>query len=84
MHVWVADLYEYSASRVVAEIRENGNQATAYRLDVSDPEGVARFFESVDQACGRVDILVLLSARGVEANDERSLWARHQYVLSGG
>lgn len=57
-HVWVADLHEDSASRVVAEIREQGNQATAYRLDVSDPEGVARFFESVDEACGRVDILV--------------------------
>ncbi|KQL43907.1 hypothetical protein AN963_20830 [Brevibacillus choshinensis] len=57
-HVWVADLQEDSASRVVSEIKENGNQATSYRLDVSDSEEVARFFENVDQTCGRVDILI--------------------------
>ncbi|WP_232697415.1 SDR family NAD(P)-dependent oxidoreductase [Brevibacillus daliensis] len=57
-HVWVTDIQEENASRVATEIRQKDEQATAYRLDVSDATAVKRFFENVEEECGRVDILI--------------------------
>ncbi|GED67021.1 beta-ketoacyl-ACP reductase [Brevibacillus reuszeri] len=57
-HVWVTDIQAEHASQVSEEIRQQGHQATAFRLDVTDHSAVRDFFAHVDQECGRVDILV--------------------------
>jgi 3-oxoacyl-[acyl-carrier protein] reductase len=47
-----------SAHRVVAEIEQAGGRAFAVRADISRPEEVARLFESVEDSCGPVLVLV--------------------------
>jgi NAD(P)-dependent dehydrogenase (short-subunit alcohol dehydrogenase family) len=56
--VLVADVLEYEAARVAAEIRTAGGEATAAKIDVtSEPEWVALIDKTVS-TYGRLDILV--------------------------
>ncbi|WPB58330.1 glucose 1-dehydrogenase [Xylophilus sp. GOD-11R] len=47
-----------SARQVVADVETQGRRALAVRADNADPEQVARLFTAVDEAFGRVDVLV--------------------------
>lgn len=53
---YVAD--QASARQVVADVETQGRRALAVRADSADPEQVARLFTAVDEAFGRVDVLV--------------------------
>jgi 3-oxoacyl-[acyl-carrier protein] reductase len=46
------------AERVAQEITRNGVEAIAVGADVSDAADVARLFDNVDSAFGRLDVLV--------------------------
>lgn len=47
-----------SAEAVAADVRAFGRQALAMRADSADPEQVAALFAAIDQAFGRLDVLV--------------------------
>ena len=49
---------ESAALAVVAEVEAQGQRALAVRADSADPGQVAELFEAVDQAFGRLDVLV--------------------------
>lgn len=46
------------ASQLVQEIEGKGGRAMLAPADISDPEAVRRMFDSVETACGGVDILI--------------------------
>ncbi len=56
--VCVADRDSAAAQATARQLREQGGSATAFALDVADPESVARAFAQVDAAHGRCDVLV--------------------------
>lgn len=56
--VYVADIQEENAAKVAAEIREEGFEAAAEKLDVSSSREVADFFQKLDKKHEKVDILV--------------------------
>jgi NAD(P)-dependent dehydrogenase (short-subunit alcohol dehydrogenase family) len=47
-----------TAQAVVNQIVREGGQAEAFQADVADPASVERLFKAVDQAFGRLDVLV--------------------------
>lgn len=47
-----------AANEVVRSIQAQGGQAQAFQADVSDSDQVDRLFNAVDQAFGRLDVLV--------------------------
>ena len=47
-----------TAHSLVQRIKERGGSAMAVKADVSDPEAIAKMFESIEAAWGGVDILV--------------------------
>jgi NAD(P)-dependent dehydrogenase (short-subunit alcohol dehydrogenase family) len=47
-----------AANEVVQSIQAQGGQAQAFQADVSDSDQVDRLFNAVDQAFGRLDVLV--------------------------
>lgn len=49
---------EAAALGVVAHVQVAGRRALAIRADSADPEQVARLFSAVDEAFGRLDVLV--------------------------
>ena len=51
-HVYVADLSEDAAAKVVGEIRAAGGQATPQRLDATDNDDLRAFFARIDAAHG--------------------------------
>jgi NAD(P)-dependent dehydrogenase (short-subunit alcohol dehydrogenase family) len=53
---YIAD--ESAARAVVADIEASGRRAIAVRADSADPDQVARLFAAVDDAFGRIDVLV--------------------------
>ncbi len=55
--VCVADRDSAAAQGTARQLREQGGSATAFALDVADPESVARAFAQVDAAHGRCDVL---------------------------
>ncbi|MEU4658415.1 SDR family NAD(P)-dependent oxidoreductase [Streptomyces sp. NPDC023723] len=56
--VVVADLDADSAEQVTAEIKEEGGEARAHRVDVADPASVNALVEETAVAYGGLDILV--------------------------
>lgn len=60
--VAVLDLNGEAADKVAAELRADGARALAVQVDVSDPDAVARAFETVRNALGPVEILVTSAA----------------------
>jgi len=50
--------HEAAALAVAADVEAAGRRALAIRADSADPAQVARLFESIDQAFGRIDVLV--------------------------
>ena len=49
---------EPAALAVVADVQAQGSRALAVRADSADPEQVAALFAAIDQAFGRIDVLV--------------------------
>jgi len=49
---------EAEAEAQVAKIRKSGGKALKQQADVSDPASVKRMFDSVEAACGGIDVLV--------------------------
>jgi len=49
---------EPAALAVVADVQAQGRRALAVRADSADPEQVAALFAAIDQAFGRIDVLV--------------------------
>lgn len=49
---------EPAALKVVADVQAKGRRALAVRADSADPEQVAALFAAIDQAFGRIDVLV--------------------------
>lgn len=58
----VLDLNGEAADKVAAELRADGARALGVRVDVSDPDAVARAFETVRNTLGPVEILVTSAA----------------------
>jgi 2,3-dihydro-2,3-dihydroxybenzoate dehydrogenase len=52
------DLQKEGLATLVAELRERGGRAAAFRADVSDSASVERVVEAVEQELGPIDILV--------------------------
>jgi len=52
----VAD--EAAARAVAADVEAAGQRALAMRADSADPQQVARLFDAIDRAFGRIDVLV--------------------------
>ena len=53
---FVAD--ESAARSVAADVERAGRRALAVRADNADPEQVGRLFDAIDEAFGRIDVLV--------------------------
>ncbi|WP_432377199.1 SDR family oxidoreductase [Agrobacterium rosae] len=49
---------ESAALAVAVDVEAAGRQALAVRADSADPEQVVQLFEAIDQAFGRIDVLV--------------------------
>ncbi|RYE57350.1 MAG: SDR family oxidoreductase [Hyphomicrobiales bacterium] len=49
---------EAAALAVAVDVEAAGRQALAVRADSADPEQVVQLFETIDQAFGRIDVLV--------------------------
>lgn len=49
---------EAAALTVAADVEAAGRRALAVRADSADPEQVVQLFETIDQAFGRIDVLV--------------------------
>ncbi len=49
---------ESGLDRLVAELRAAGTEAVSVLGDIGDPDDVERMFREVDEACGRLDVLV--------------------------
>ena len=56
--VVVADIDEAGAQTTAQEIEEAGGRALSFCCDISAPEQVSALFALIDQAYGRIDILV--------------------------
>lgn len=75
------------ADALVAEIRQQGGQAVAVKADVSQAEQVRALFETVEQALGKIDVLVnnagvLQTVPLLQASDE--LFAQHFAINTQG
>lgn len=57
-HVYVADIDGAAAEAVAAEIRASGGSATAVAADVSRGQDVLAMFRTVQQAHGKLDVVV--------------------------
>lgn len=55
---YLGDAEEDDAKAVVASIRDDGGQALAVQIDVTDPDGVDRCFAAVEDHWGPVQILI--------------------------
>ncbi|MGR0119328.1 SDR family oxidoreductase [Bacillus halotolerans] len=55
--VIVGDMNEDQMKETVKAIRQNGGQAEAFHLDVSDEENVKQFADQLKDAYGKIDIL---------------------------
>nr|WP_242688951.1 SDR family oxidoreductase [Staphylococcus simiae] len=55
-HVLAVDISD-QLSQTVADIREQGGQATAYNVDVSDDQQVESFANEVERRYGHIDVL---------------------------
>ncbi len=55
---YLGDAEEDDAKAVVARIRDDGGQALAVQVDVTDPDGVDRCFAAVEDHWGPVQILI--------------------------
>ena len=58
---------EARALKVVAGIEEAGGTAIAVGADLTDPDSVAGMFETVRDAWGGLDILILNASGGMES-----------------
>lgn len=54
----VCDLDETASGETAAAIQSLGRQAVSLRADIGDPDDILKLFAAVDDAFGRVDILV--------------------------
>ncbi|HEQ0062919.1 TPA: SDR family oxidoreductase [Pseudomonas aeruginosa] len=75
------------ADALVAEIQQQGGQAVAVKADVSQAEQVRALFETVEQALGKIDVLVnnagvLQTVPLLQASDE--LFAQHFAINTQG
>ncbi|WAH35705.1 SDR family NAD(P)-dependent oxidoreductase [Alicyclobacillus dauci] len=57
-HVYIADIDEERATQVASQYKEKGLRATGCRLNVSHSADVEAFFKRIQEADGRLDILV--------------------------
>lgn len=55
--VLVTDINEQAAQKTAAEIRENGGQAEAFRVDIGNADEIERATKIVSEKFGRVDVL---------------------------
>ncbi|MBO3794092.1 SDR family oxidoreductase [Bacillus subtilis] len=55
--VMIGDINEDQMKETVEAIRQNGGQADAFHLDVSDENSVKAFADQIKEACGTIDIL---------------------------
>jgi len=58
MHVVVTDLDADASQAVAAALVEQGNSASAMRLDVGNPGEIADAFARIDETLGRCDVIV--------------------------
>jgi NAD(P)-dependent dehydrogenase (short-subunit alcohol dehydrogenase family) len=57
-NVWIGDLSEENAAKVVEELSVCGNSYGFTRVDVSDKESLRGLFKDAKEAFGRIDIVV--------------------------
>ena len=85
--VVVADIIENEAIEVAKEIAENGGEAMACKLDVSNAKNWERMVEEISNKWGKIDILVnnagILSLAGVEEATEEQ-WDKVMAVNAKG
>jgi NAD(P)-dependent dehydrogenase (short-subunit alcohol dehydrogenase family) len=79
--IHLADIKAEAAEEVVREIGVAGGSATAYVLDVSDPDAVERFAEAVFASEGHVDVLHNNAGIGYGGNLESTMIEDWQRVI---
>ncbi len=66
--VVIADIDVDAAGRTAAAIESMGGQASAFKVDVSNPEDVGQLFAAIDERYGRLDIMVNNAGIVIQAN----------------
>ncbi|HUZ12718.1 MAG TPA: SDR family NAD(P)-dependent oxidoreductase [Caulobacteraceae bacterium] len=83
--VAVTDIDEAGAEAVAAEIRADGGQARAWRLDVADPAAITHLIPEMAQHFGGLDAVVNNAGVGafsaIDAAGYDELWARQVAIL---
>ncbi len=65
----IGDINTDQMKETVEAIRQNGGQADAFHLDVSDENSVKAFADQIKNACGTIDIL--FNNAGVDQEGEK-------------
>lgn len=69
LHVIIGGCDPKAIRHVVSDIRENGGEANALVLDISNPDSIQRAARAVDSYYGRLDVLVDTSGCMNEATE---------------
>ncbi len=80
----ICDLDEAALAPVVAEIASLGRRSVTTRTDLGDPAAIATLFRRVDEALGKVDILVNNVGNGARSHPEDLSLADWNRVLENG
>jgi 3-oxoacyl-[acyl-carrier protein] reductase len=83
--VAVTDLRLEDAERVAAEIRAEGHDATAWALDVSDADAIARLAPEIAERLGGLDCLInnagVPGGAPIDAQNYEAVWERALPIL---
>ena len=83
--VAVTDVRAEDAERVAAEIRAEGHDATAWALDVSDADAIARLIPEIAERLGGLDALVnnagVPAGAPIDAANYEAVWERALPIL---
>ena len=83
--VAVTDFDAKGAEAVAAEIRDKGQHATAWALDVADPKAIKRVVAEIAAAFGGLDIVInnagISGISTIDGDGYEDLWERHIAIL---
>ena len=83
--VAVTDFDAKGAETVAAEIRNKGQHATAWALDVADPQAIKRVVAEIAAAFGGLDIVInnagISGISTIDGDGYEDLWERHIAIL---
>ena len=84
-NVAVTDFDAKGAEAVAAEIRGKGQHATAWALDVGDPQAIKRVVGEIATAFGGLDIVInnagISGISTIDGDGYEDLWERHIAIL---